>query len=1311
MLGGAYSTQYKTVERQHVDTIKTLAENEKTDALARARKMSVETNRRRRALAIKRKAEAEREEKRRQQILAKRREKQQEATEKFQRSHIPNSRPNSGSSSGKWSPRRHNTQLDDALKLIRSSPSSSRATSAKSRQVTSPSSSYYRQNSDPLSKPYFNKYAHPTINNGNTVSAQNKQEELHNKSLRNLNNSRNLFEQQLENYQQTLYDQQQKTIQDFNKQVMQEMAIDKNMVNYEHNDTGDIERTESLSSVDSLEDGGSNDTLRESCDLDAYMVHKNNANSNNNVLNNTKHVTIATDSVSSTREGGKINGNISHVVYNGMDTGPQNIDSYNTQMHTLLGQNSSAVGAAQTTDAQRQQHYLQRQREIQQQLQEQRQQQLILQQKQQKELQQKVIEQQQKQQQLLQQQYERQKQQEAAEQQRLAQEQQQQALAANQAAGAYTVTHDDDSKENQRPKLKAWGTPSPHPPVPVTSPASTHVTHTSPYSGKNTHTNMTIPYVNSNNQQSMIPESPSSVSSKLNVPHNGSSVTPSRTLDRNLQAVANANASYYLSEQPSMQLNNDETTGKNMSFLETVTDGLPASQTSGTTAPVSTMSSAGVKTTSSSSSVNSTKVTQQSVVKATTASPNVKNGVTTTTTNSATSTPKPPIHPGYYNSYGAAYSARQQLMNTGNGSNNKQTDNDITNKTSVTSESSKTSTDVTNASSGVTKTTTSVKWVVDNSSIPSSIKMLTPDTTMINGDDITDTDSVSTICGEEKEPEPKEIKGILKRTGNNKKTVSILKKSGSTGNMKDIRDSLEITRVHLINGSEEKEIKPTKKNVRWTDLTYDDDDNDDDNGSRDDKVFVKRTNDTLHQKPPRPVSAVTLKSNNQKVDSRPARAVSATVRTSTIPRAKTQIVRPQAQAHIITQSGQNIDPISANDKVTIVNSNFMEKVPSMVRANQGVGTAAPSSVYNVNSVHGTQPQQKVNYAVSSIVMPKSESAPFMYPGYNKHGLVPTGSDDGPSQPGTSSKYDSGAVYNENGVRIDRTPTDEEINFLWDKLRNCLSRNSTATPDKGQQDTGGPRQAAPVSHTYIDGNALGQFNSLNRVAQPQNTNPAVRRQNSMDNAATGSYTRRYGLLQQRKQQVNPNSLKSRQQQQSYTVYQPPVPSHNDPQPSNLVQNGNDVSESLAGFLAAEQLMEQSVSDSRVHQAIDDAQARQFAYNTSRPQPKVKSALSIEEQRLMESLDRLNDKLKATEETVPIHNPANQPAPVPHATPSQRVTSQQTVTHEKQDNSSNESVGGFKGHTPLSQRRVIETGNNNRKLRITSASLKRNIHRHQ
>jgi hypothetical protein len=46
----------------------------------------------------------------------------------------------------------------------------------------------------------------------------------------------------------------------------------------------------------------------------------------------------------------------------------------------------------------------------------------------------------------------------------------------------------------------------------------------------------------------------------------------------------------------------------------------------------------------------------------------------------------------------------------------------------------------------------------------------------------------------------------------------------------------------------------------------------------------------------------------------------------------------------------------------------------------------------------------------------------------------------------------------------------------------------------------------------------------------------------------------------------------------------------------------VSESMAGFLAAEQLAEQSVSESRIHEAMEEAQARQLAYNSARPQPK-------------------------------------------------------------------------------------------------------------
>ncbi|XP_060564701.1 mucin-5AC-like [Ruditapes philippinarum] len=845
-------------------------------------------------------------------------------------------------------------------------------------------------------------------------------------------------------------------------------------------------------------------------------------------------------------------------------------------------------------------------------------------------------------------------------------------------------------------KLKAWGTPSPHPPTPastVTTTTSTFVTHTSPYTGKNTQTNTTVPMMNSNVQSSK---------STTSVSDNRQSSVPQTNIVSATQLI-DTNSTINRTEYTNPPRNMQE---KSLSFLETVTSGLSVTPQS------NSKTSSPVSRNPTDTSVSDVKSTQVSKTNSAGSRPS-----STSVTNS-----KPPIHAAYYNSYGAAYSARQQLTN---GTNTKQ---------------DTPSTVTTNGDTG--KTNGNVTWGLPEE-LATHLKMATTEP-MVNGDDPGDTDSVSTIC-EEREPEPKEVRSILKRTGSGKKTGGILKKSCSAGNMKEIRDSLEITRVHLQTSAEEKEQRmlrererlknpagtPTKKNVRFADLTYDEPEP---SGYSDSKLFHKRNDDSVHHKPPRPVSAVTTKNLSPKIDSKPPRATSATnVRTSTIPRAKTQVVRPQAAAHIITQSTQLLD--NPNEKVTVVNSNFMEKVPAMARANQTALTVAPASVYAVNSVSYTQPQQKGNYAVSSIVMPKNESVPFIYPGYNKTGPVPAGSVSGPSQGGNNSKYE-GAVYDENGVRIDRTPTDEEINFLWDKLRTCLSRNSQATPDAPQAESqsASARQAAPVAHTYIDGNALGQFNSLNRVAQQpgynNNNNPAIRRQNSLENTPN-TYTRRYGLLQQRKQQPNPNSLKSRQQQQQqqqgYTVYQAPIQSNSEPQPTGPLINGADVSESMAGFLAAEQLAEQSVSESRIHEAMEEAQARQLAYNSARPQPKVRSALSVEEQRLMESLDRLNDKLKTADGIVPNTTPPSQPVQQqqPAAAPRQQLSVHRSsfLTEDgkedieceeiiQQENKpSQDCVSGFKGHAPITQRRVIEAGNHRARLRITSAHLKRNIHRHQ
>lgn len=204
MLAGAYSKTYRQIEKQQVEHLKQMALNEDDDSIAKAKKLQHDTNRRRKAQAIKRKLEAQREEKRRQNILAKRREEQREATEKFQRSHV-SSRPSSKSStsSGKRSPKYHHRTLEETLKLVRGSLSGRHS----AKHQTSPYSTQ-TFGTDPLNRPYVNKYS-GTYHQPEKQTDNSSPNYLHNNSLRNLNNSRSLFEQQLEQHHQLLIDQQQ----------------------------------------------------------------------------------------------------------------------------------------------------------------------------------------------------------------------------------------------------------------------------------------------------------------------------------------------------------------------------------------------------------------------------------------------------------------------------------------------------------------------------------------------------------------------------------------------------------------------------------------------------------------------------------------------------------------------------------------------------------------------------------------------------------------------------------------------------------------------------------------------------------------------------------------------------------------------------------------------------------------------------------------------------------------------------------------------------------------------------------------------
>ncbi|XP_025023222.1 centrosomal protein of 126 kDa [Python bivittatus] len=176
----------------------------------RARKHSIETNKRRRALELKWKEDEEKEQKFREQILLQRKLKHQEATERFQRSHLLSSQHRKGGVQ-----RKPENKLDEAQKIQVSGLSSSRVTGRNGPF-------HWKQNS---AKPVCDR----------TLQAKNRT---------NLGNGQLLFQQNLDEMQQQLQKQHFSNLQDF------------------HQEVNEIARSGSVCSVDSLEAGEPNGSCR-----------------------------------------------------------------------------------------------------------------------------------------------------------------------------------------------------------------------------------------------------------------------------------------------------------------------------------------------------------------------------------------------------------------------------------------------------------------------------------------------------------------------------------------------------------------------------------------------------------------------------------------------------------------------------------------------------------------------------------------------------------------------------------------------------------------------------------------------------------------------------------------------------------------------------------------------------------------------------------------------------------------------------------------------------------------------------------------
>ncbi|XP_063160550.1 centrosomal protein of 126 kDa [Candoia aspera] len=151
----------------------------------RARKHSIETNKRRRALEEKWKEDEEKEQKFREQILLQRKLKHQEATERFQRSHLSSSQRKKGGVQ-----RKPENKLDEAQKIQVSGLSSCRVIG---RNCPFP----WKRNS---AKPVCDR----------TLQAKNRT---------NLGNGQLLFQQNLNELQHQLQEQHFSSLRDFHQEV------------------------------------------------------------------------------------------------------------------------------------------------------------------------------------------------------------------------------------------------------------------------------------------------------------------------------------------------------------------------------------------------------------------------------------------------------------------------------------------------------------------------------------------------------------------------------------------------------------------------------------------------------------------------------------------------------------------------------------------------------------------------------------------------------------------------------------------------------------------------------------------------------------------------------------------------------------------------------------------------------------------------------------------------------------------------------------------------------------------------------------
>lgn len=219
----------------------------------------------------------------------------------------------------------------------------------------------------------------------------------------------------------------------------------------------------------------------------------------------------------------------------------------------------------------------------------------------------------------------------------------------------------------------------------------------------------------------------------------------------------------------------------------------------------------------------------------------------------------------------------------------------------------------------------------------------------------------------------------------------------------------------------------------------------------------------------------------------------------------TPIHRPKAAAHIIMSTdtkneaskGHTDTPSSAykshlETKIRPVNNNFMSKLPTKVVASKESNTVVCNAAYihNEGIPNSYSNKAGAHVVAEDSVLPLSQDLPQQQ-NYDKprnayaslkhvsfSNVLPASKKVSYPQPNggfASFSISSNNVgYEKGGIRIDRTPTDDEITWLWDKVRNCLSKESGNRSNLSANGNGdqGSRQPPIFSTKLIDGTTLG-----------------------------------------------------------------------------------------------------------------------------------------------------------------------------------------------------------------------------------------------